>query len=52
MPLGDLYKEMKIKLKYLYDHNSDSVMFEPVEFFALYKAVCDLMQIKHITDGQ
>lgn len=52
MPLEELYRLLKGKLKRLYDHNEDTVVLEPMEFFAVFKAVCDLMQIKHITDSQ
>jgi len=52
MDLKELYNEMRIKLQYMYDHNKDSVMLEPMEFFRLFKALCDLMQIKNITDNQ
>lgn len=52
MDLNELYKLLKHKLQYMYEHNSENTSFEKMEFFAIYKAVCDLMQIKHIADGQ
>ena len=52
MPLEELYKLMKDQLLYMYEHNKDSVVLGQMEFFAVFKAVCDLMQIKHITDKQ
>ena len=51
MPLEELYQLLKGKLKRLYDHNEDTVVLEQKEFFAVYKVVCDLMQIKHITES-
>jgi len=52
MPLEELYQLLKGKLKRIYEHSGDTVTLEEKEFFAVFKAVCDLMHIKHITDNQ
>lgn len=52
MNLNELYELLKKKLKQMYNEGSDLVVLQQKEFFAVYKAICDLMQIKHITDGQ
>jgi len=52
MDLMELYMAMRAKLQYMYEHNKDSVTLESIEFFRLFKALCDLMQIKNITDNQ
>ena len=52
MDLKDLYALLKGKLKQMYKNGMNTVTLEQVEFFAAFKAVCDLIQIKNITDSQ
>ena len=52
MDIEELYRKMKMKLQYMYDHNKDTVTLEQMEFFRLFKVLCDLKQIKNITDNQ
>ena len=50
MDIDELYKEMKLKLKYMYDNGKTEVMLEQYEFFALFRILCDMIQIKHIAE--
>ena len=51
MGIEELYREMKLKLQYMYEHNKDTVTLDQMEFFQLFQILCDMMQIKHITDS-
>jgi hypothetical protein len=50
MNLNELYELLKKQLKQMYNEGTDLVVLQQKEFFAVYKAICDLMKIKHITD--
>ena len=52
MNLNELYETLKKQLRQMYNEGTDLVVVQQKEFFALYKAVCDLKKIKHIADEQ
>ena len=52
MNIKDLYDEMKRKLKQMYDTGKKEIVLDQTEFFAVYKVICDMMTVKHITDSQ
>lgn len=52
MNIKELYEGLKQKLQDMYENNKIEVRLDRAEFFAVYKAICDMVSIKHITDGQ
>ena len=43
-----IYQFMKAKLQELYDSQDGCVVLDYVQFFKLYKLVCDMMQIRAV----
>ena len=52
MNLNELYETLKKQLRQMYNEGTDIVVLQQKEFFAVYKIVCEMLTIKHITDGQ
>lgn len=52
MEIDELYNFMKEKLNRMYEEDEKTVNMTQAEFFHLYKAICDMMHIKHIMEVQ
>jgi hypothetical protein len=46
--MDETYKFMRAKLEELYASQDGCVVLDYVQFFTLYKLVCDMMQIRAI----